>query len=103
MVLVSSSVKVCTADRFDRRADGNAEGFDLVIIVVDDVSVRYSSATVGRIELRALNLTFVGHAAYFTSQQGRSVARSSVQQVSAVCTKDQRSNCSHYDLCKFGN
>lgn len=38
MVFVSSSVKVWTADRFARRAEGKAEGFDLVVIVVDDVS-----------------------------------------------------------------
>lgn len=40
VVLVSSSVKVWTADRFDRRAEGNADGFDLVVMVVDEVSSR---------------------------------------------------------------
>ena len=34
----SSSVKVWTADRFERSADGNAVGLDVVVMVVDDVS-----------------------------------------------------------------
>lgn len=38
VVRVSSSVKVWTADRFERRAEGKAEGFDFVVIIVEEVS-----------------------------------------------------------------
>lgn len=31
---------VCTADRFERKSEGKAEGLDLVLIVVDEVSLR---------------------------------------------------------------
>ena len=36
---MSDSVNVCTAERFDRNAEGKAEGFDLVVITVDEGSV----------------------------------------------------------------
>ena len=37
-VCTSSAVRVWTADFFDLNADGNALGFDVVVIDLDDVS-----------------------------------------------------------------
>lgn len=39
-VWTSSSVKVWTADRFERNADGKAEGFEVVVIEVEEVSMK---------------------------------------------------------------
>ena len=38
---MSASVNVCTAERFDRNAEGKAEGFDLDVITVDERSMRW--------------------------------------------------------------
>ena len=38
VVWTSSAVNVCTAERFERRADGKADGLDFVVMVVDEVS-----------------------------------------------------------------
>ena len=38
-VCTSSAVNVCTAESLDRKADGNALGFDLVVIAFDEVSI----------------------------------------------------------------
>ena len=38
VVWTSPSEIVCTSDRFDRRADGNAVGLDCVTTVLDEVS-----------------------------------------------------------------
>jgi hypothetical protein len=38
-VCMSASVMVCTSDLFARNADGKAEGFDRVTIVLIDVSI----------------------------------------------------------------
>lgn len=48
---MSSSVNVCTAERFERRAEGNAVGFDLVVIVVADVSMQNFSCSMSDIKL----------------------------------------------------
>jgi hypothetical protein len=42
---MSSSVKLWTADRVDRSKDGNAEGLDLVFIVVNEVSMEIKPRT----------------------------------------------------------
>ena len=39
-VCTSASVNVCTAECFERKAEGKAVGFDFVVITVDEVSVR---------------------------------------------------------------
>lgn len=54
----SSSVKVCTADRFERRAEGKAEGFDRVVIVLAEVSVEMES-TLSLYKVRHLRFQFV--------------------------------------------
>jgi hypothetical protein len=38
---MSASVMVCTSDLFARNADGKAEGFDRVMIVLTDVSTGF--------------------------------------------------------------
>ena len=38
-VCTSSAPKVWTADRLDRRAEGKAEGFDWVVVVLEEASI----------------------------------------------------------------
>lgn len=40
---VSASVNTCTVERFDRKVEGKADGFDFVVMTVDEVSVSYAS------------------------------------------------------------
>ncbi len=87
VVRVSSSVKVWTADRFERRAEGKAEGFDFVVIIVEEVSevrVREWKIMV-LIGLR----TSVIRATYLTIKSHFLVTRSSIQQVAAVGTENE--------------
>ena len=72
----SSSVKVCTADRFERKTDGKAEGFERVIIVLAEVSVGSSQFWCC---IRYLNRTFVFCATYIAFQYSRLIASRTVQ------------------------
>lgn len=88
----SSSVKVCTADRFERRTEGKAEGFERVVIVLAEVSVGSSQL---RGCMRYSNRTFVFCATYIAFQYCFLIASRSVQEISTVSAEYQRPNGCH--------
>ena len=65
----SSSVKVCTADRFERRTEGKAEGFERVVIVLAEVSVGIESTLsfckVQNLRFQIVPLFSVPHTSHF--------------------------------------
>lgn len=100
-VLLSSAVRVWTADLFARRADGNVLGLDSETMVLGRISGRgIESVQLGKdqptvILVRALR-TFVASSADAANHDLGGIARRLVEQVAAVVAEDQGPDGRHY-------
>lgn len=88
---IFSFVKLWTADRVDRSNEGNAEGLDLVSIVVDEVSMSISQArgAAHRSEYASAIATFILSPTHGAYQNGFFVTRRAFQKITTISTKYQ--------------
>lgn len=90
------------ADRFCRRTEGNEDAFVVVSMVFDAVSA-------GRLEgglehcRNQCKCTFVFCATAIADKDGVLVARRAIQQITTVCTEDERPYCRHFACCDLGS
>ena len=82
----SSSVKVCTADSFERRTEGKAEGFERVVIVLAELSIgTESTLSLRKVRNFAIsNCTSIFCATYVAFQYRFFIARRAVQKISTI-------------------
>ena len=97
-VWVSAAVKVCTADRLERRAEGKAEGLDVVTTICEEVSARRVNDAADTRRYVATDRgrrTFALGPADGAGEQGVFLIRGAIEKIAAVSTEDQRADGGH--------
>jgi hypothetical protein len=95
VVCTSSSLTVCTSDRFARKVEGKAVGLECVTTVLEDVSVENACQCLPAHVRIMYWHTFAGRTADGAGQDHVLLPGAAVEEVAAVGAEDEGADCGH--------